>query len=373
MLMAFLDTNIFFNNWYLRSPNFSVLANYLGNSGATLLLSEVVRQEVEAKFNSEREKLLKNLAGELRRVADFQHQPMSVEPPALDGDFNFLKVVERRFENVEVIAVDVVSPRDLVPRAIKATRPFREGEKGFRDTLIWMSLLAYLKKFGQRNLKLLLVTANSNDFFEKSSEGAVLHSDLRKDLLELGLKVDIVPYTSVKGLIDQEVDLGLHSFSHEQFKEAHGDEMEHLAGDAAEAFLSALPLSELQVMLESAGVPAELVRPIRSFTVIDFEGTEDPEVTSFEKLKDETIYIGYTFNLLTVVFTVVVDANDYFAHQKEYDAYFINPSVSGSSVSLEVLRRCDFEGGLSYSHETSQFISVTIDNASLRHQGRYTW
>lgn len=373
MLMAFLDTNIFFNNWYLRSPNFSVLANYLGNSGATLLLSEVVQQEVEAKFSAEREKLLRTLAVELRRVADFQYEPVSIKTPALDGDFNFLKVVERRFENVDVIAVDVVSTRELVPRAINATRPFREGEKGFRDTLIWMSLLAYLKKFGQRNLKLLLVTANSNDFFEKSPEGVMLHSDLRKDLVEHGLKVDIVPYTSVKGLIDKEVDLGLHSFSHEQFKEAHGDEMEDLAGDAAEAFLSDLPLGDLQVMLEDAGVPAVLVRPIRSFTVIDHEGTEDPEVTSFEKLKDETIYIGYTFNLLTVVFTVVVDANDYFNHQKEYDAYFINRSVSGNSVSLEVLRRCDFESGLSYSHETSEFTSVTIDHASLRYQDKYTW
>lgn len=373
MLMAFIDTNIFFNNWYLRSPNFSVLANYLGNSGATMLLSEVVQQEVEAKFKAEREKLLKSLAVDLRRVADFQHEPVSLETPALDGDFNFLKVVERRFENVDVIAVDAVTCRDLVPRAINATRPFREGEKGFRDTLIWMSLLAYLKKLSQRNLRLLLVTANSNDFFDKSPDGAVLHSDLRKDLMEHGLKVDIVPYTSVKSLIEQEVDLGLHSFSHEQFKEDHGDEMEDLAANAAEAFLSDLPLGDLQVLLEDAGVPAVLVRPIRSFTVLDLEGTEDPEVTSFEKLKDETIYIGYTFNLLTVSFTVVVDANDYFNHQKEYDDYFINPSVDGGSVSLEVLRRCDFEGGLSYRQETSEFTSVTIDSASLRYQGRYKW
>lgn len=373
MLIAFLDTNIFFNNWYLRSPNFSVLANYLGNSGATVLLSEVVQQEVEAKFSAERKKLLKSLADELRRVADFQHEPVPLETPKLDGDFNFLKVVEHRFENVDVIAVDAVSPRELVPRAINATRPFREGEKGFRDTLIWMSLLAYLKKLGQRNLKLLLITANSNDFFEKTPDGAVLHSDLRQDLMEHGLTVNIVPYTSVKALIAQEVDLGLHSFSHEQFREAHGDEMEELAGDAAEAFLSDLPLGDLQVMLEDAGIPAALVRPIRSFTVLDLEGTEDPEVTSFEKLKDETIYIGYTFNLLTVAFTVVVDANDYLNHQKEYDAYFINPSVSGSSVSLEVFRRCDFEGGLSYSQETSEFTSATIDHASLRSRGRYSW
>lgn len=373
MLMAFIDTNIFFNNWYLRSPNFSLLANYLGNSGATMLLSDVVQQEVEAKFRAEREKLMKSLAVDLRRVADFQHEPVILETPALDEDFNFLTVVEHRFENVDVIAVDAVSCRELVPRAINATRPFREGEKGFRDTLIWLSLLAYLKKIGQSNLRLLLVTANSSDFFEKSSAGAVLHSDLRKDLIEHGLEVDIVSYTSVKSLIEQEIDLGLHSFSHEHFKEAHGDEMEDLAAKAAEAFLSDLPLVDLQLLLEDAGVPAVLVHPIRSFTVIDREGVEDPEVTSFEKLKDETIYIGYTFNLLTVSFIVVVDANDYFSHQKYYEDYFINPYVDGGSVSLELLRRCDFEGGLSYRQETAEFTSVTIDRASPRYQGRYNW
>lgn len=373
MLMAFIDTNIFFNNWYLRNPNFSVLANYLENNRATMLLSEVVQKEVEAKFEEEREKVMKRLTVDLRRATDFQHEPVLLEMPALDADFNFLKVLEGCFKNVDMISVEAVSCGELVPRAINATRPFREGEKGFRDTLIWMSLLAYLKKLGQRNLRLLLVTANSYDFFDKSPAGAVLHSDLQKDLHEHGLKIDIVPYTSVRSLIEQEIDLGLHDFSHEQFKEDHGDEMENLAANAAEAFLSDLPLGDLRVLLEGAGVPDVLVQHIRSFTVLDHEGAEDPEVTSFEKLKDKTIYIGYTFNLLTVSFMVVVDANDYFNHQKEYEDYFINPHVDGSSVNLEVLRRCDFEGGVSYSQETAKFTSVTIDRVSLRYQGRYKW
>ncbi len=373
MLMAFIDTNIFFNNWYLRNPNFSVLAYYLENTEATLLLSDVVRYEVEAKFRTEREKLERAIEDNIRRAADFQHKPVDLEAPVLRDEYNFLEVVSHRFESVRLIPTDPVSSSDLVPRAISATRPFREGEKGFRDTLIWMSLLAYLKNHGHGNFKLLFVTANTNDFFEKASNGTALHPDLQKDLVAHGLTVEIVPYPSVKSLIEKEVDLGLHSFSHEQFKEAHGDEMEELAARAAEAFLKDLPLRDLQALLEEAGIPAMLVRPIRSFAVHDLEGAEDPEVTSFEKMKDETIYIGYTFNLLTVAFTVVVDAIDYLSNERAYEEYFINPNIDGNSVSLEALRRCDFEGGLSYRQDTSEFTSVTIDNASLRYQGKYAW
>lgn len=373
MLMVFIDTSIFFNNWYLRSPNFAVLANYLGNTGATLLLPDVVQYEVEAKFVAERERLARALSDDLRRAADYQNKPVAIAAPSLSDEYNFFDVVAQRFENVKAISTDSISVRDLVPRAISAKRPFREGEKGFRDTLIWMSILAHLKDGGHSNMKLMFVTANSNDFFERSSADAALHPDLRNDLAEYQLTVDIVPYPSVKSLIAAEIDLGLHSFSHEQFKEDHGGEMEELAGRAAEAFLSDLPVDELKEMLVEAGVPAVLARPIRSFTVLDIEGTEDPDVTSFEKLKDETIYIGYTFNLLTVVFTVVVDAHDYFNNEKEYENYFINSVVSGNSVSLELLRRCDFEGGLSYRQEASEFTSVDIDYASLRYQDKYEW
>lgn len=128
MLMIFIDSNIFFNNWYLRNANFAVLANYLSNEGASLLLSEVVRQEVEAKFNAERDTLQKSLMKDLRRVEDFQQPPRPIVSPPFDDAFNFIEVVNDRFDSVELVGLDDVSNRDLVPRAINAKRPFRDGD-----------------------------------------------------------------------------------------------------------------------------------------------------------------------------------------------------------------------------------------------------
>lgn len=373
MLMIFIDSNIFFNNWYLRNANFAVLANYLSNEGGVLLVSDVVRQEVEAKFNLERDTLQKSLTKDLRRVADFQQEAVPFVSPSFGGTLDFIRVLNGRFDSVELIGLDDVSNRDLVPRAISARRPFRDGEKGYRDSVIWLSLILHLKKMRAHSLKLVFINANSHDFFDKATSGVSLHPHLKDDLSEHDVRVEIVPYTSLKDFIGSEIDLGLHSVKHEQFEDEHADEMEELASRAAERYLQDMSLSEMQDFVDAGGVPRSLARQIRSFSVEDNEGVEDPSVTSLSGLKDGSLYIGYSFNLLTVLYTVVVDLDDYLAHREEFEEYFLNMTIEDRSVTLELYRRCDFEASLAYRQDLTEFTSVSIDSASLRSQSKYRW
>lgn len=48
-----LDTNIVFNNWYLRGPHFSLLEKYLGLSDARLFVPEIIALETKNNFNKE--------------------------------------------------------------------------------------------------------------------------------------------------------------------------------------------------------------------------------------------------------------------------------------------------------------------------------
>ena len=371
MLAVFIDTNIFFNNWYLRSANFAVLANYLSNERGILLLSEVVRQEVEAKFKSESTTLQKSLAQDLRRTEDFQQRPERQEPPALDINFDFAKVVNDRFDNVELVNIEEISNRDLVSRAISVRRPFRDGEKGYRDSVIWLSLLQHLRKASVSERRLIFINANAHDFFDKTTNPIELHPHLLEDLSEYSADLKIVLFKSLKDFIDQEVDLALHSVKHDDFEEENGNEMEELASRAAERYLQDMPLNEMQSFLEAADIPKHLVREIRSFSVEDFEGIEDPEVISLTGLKDGSLYIGYRFNLLTVRYTVTVDLDVYLSRKEEFDEYFLNMTLEDRSASLELFRRCDFEASLAYRQDLTEFTSVSIDDASMRRREKY--
>jgi hypothetical protein len=62
----------------------------------------------------------------------------------------------------------------LQQRSISRTKPFNKGDKGFRDTLIWMNTVELVKDYH----RVSFVSANTSDY----AEGSGLHPDLEKDL-----------------------------------------------------------------------------------------------------------------------------------------------------------------------------------------------
>jgi hypothetical protein len=72
-----------------------------------------------------------------------------------------------------------VSHQDVVARALTRRRPFRESGKGYRDSLLWYTILECLQT---DRMPVALVSANSADFGELE-----LHTDLSHDLDALGL------------------------------------------------------------------------------------------------------------------------------------------------------------------------------------------
>ena len=365
-MLIFIDTNIFFNHWHLKAPLFELLANYVSNERATVLVSEVVCEEVTAKFQSERASAAKELTKAVRRATDFQSDPKPAVAPALDEVYDFQAILKARFENLTVVPYDTVPHSLLVPRAISSVRPFRENEKGYRDSLMWLSLLEHLKAKHSNRGELVFINANSNDFFRTDPAGLKLHADLEADLSKAGFSGTFRPFTSLKDFADAEIDKVLHSIRHEEFEERLGSEMEDLAADAAIDYLQQMSLPVAQNFLEDAELPRRCARAIRAFTVEDHEGVEDPEVLSLSTLSDGSLYVQYRFNLLTCMYTVEVSTEDYWANVDEFNEEFINIDVQERLVQMQTFRRVDFDASLAFEPSSDEFTSVSIDRAVAR-------
>lgn len=365
-MLIFIDTNVFFNHWHLRAPLFDLLANYVSNERATVLVSEVVCEEMNAKFRSERTSAEKELAKALRRATDFQFDPKTIVAPALDEEYDFRVILAARFENLKIVSFDTVPHSLLVPRAISAIRPFRDNEKGYRDSLMWLSLLEYLRTKHSNRGELVFINANSHDFFRTDSTELKLHPDLEVDLSKGGFDGILRPFNSLKDFADAKIDKVLHSIKHEEFEERFGDEMERLAADEAIDYLQKMSLPATQEFLEEAELPRRCARAIRSFEVEDFEGVEDPEVLSLSPLMGGSLYVRYRFNLLTVIFTVEVSTEDYLGNLDEFDEEFINVDVQDRLVQMQMCRRIDFDASISFEPKSEEFISVSIDRAVPR-------
>jgi hypothetical protein len=85
-----------------------------------------------------------------------------------------------------------VAHHDLVDRVLARRRPFSEGEKGYRDALIWYSTLECAASGA-----VILLSANTKDFAREQDNGSYeLASDLATDLEALGLPLDRVSLTT---------------------------------------------------------------------------------------------------------------------------------------------------------------------------------
>lgn len=367
-MFVFLDSNIFYNNWYLRAPMFNLLANFVNNQRGTLLLSEVVRREVAAKFKVESATVARELVVLSRKAQGFLPSTEDNQTilPEFSSEYDLAEHLRQRFDRVVSVPFDTVQHGELIDRALGIVRPFREGEKGYRDSLIWLSLRDYLKDYTGEPTEVFFINANVNDFFEKKADGISIHPHLTSDLAELKGKVELKPYSTLKEFIDKEIDSVVHSVRHEEFEDACGAEMEYLAATKGIQYLQDMSLSEVRKFLEDGGVPGRLTRLIQNFNVEDFEGLEDPFVLSRQGLKDGSLFIQYRFNLLTAIYCVDVPTEDYMENDGDFDSYFLNADIVGRTTRLEIPKRVDFVASFVFSPEQRKFIASSIDYAALR-------
>lgn len=106
-----------------------------------------------------------------------------------------------------VLGYPSVAHADLVRRDLARRRPFRETGKGYRDCLIWHTVLAVC---ADSKPPVGFVTANASDF---ALDGR-LHPELVADLAPLGLRCeDIVLFTSLDDLLKRHVEPQLQTAS----------------------------------------------------------------------------------------------------------------------------------------------------------------
>ena len=147
MRYIFLDTNIFYNNWHLKNANFKYLFNYLENNGFRLVISELVCEEVQNIHNRELELSFNELRQVFHKIEKLVDSTNMININALPNViYNFKELLREKARSVEFISYEHINQREVVRRALQKIRPFQEEDKGYRDTLIWLSLLSFLDR-----------------------------------------------------------------------------------------------------------------------------------------------------------------------------------------------------------------------------------
>lgn len=357
MQYVVLDSNIFFDHWHLNNAEFRMLADFIKNSQSVLLISEIVCSEVDNLYDREQKKVISELEKNYEKALRFNNERKSFNLEGLIEPYDFKKVIQEKVEFVEFYKYDTIPHSVVVGRAIGNILPFRDKEKGYRDTMIWLSLLDYLKS-KSKNDHVFFISRNSSDYY--SSDKQNLHEILKHDLAEQKINCTITVFSSLNAFIKDKVETNELEFSNESISDKYLDLIPRVIESEVEWYFNLMQTYDFKKLLDSTRILFRYASSLIYHVFEIDEGIEDGEVVSYKRLSSNTLYINYQFNLRRCTIELVIPLTEYLQHQFGIDVFYNNSYLEEDKAHLFYYCRPDFQVSFVYDIEKK-----TIDGFEL--------
>lgn len=200
MVTIFIDTNVLVPDPFFKGEFASLLLKLAKEGKVELLIPVIVFDELKNRFEisvKEDYNSLKKHASSLTKITgkEFAHDELELN--------NHLKrfndFYEYQFEKKhlsQILYSNDILP-ELVHRSIKRIKPFSPKKEEFRDGIIWLTIVDYMKEYDDKDC--FFVSNNVAEFYDTDKKS--LHPDLSKDCDRILL------HKSFKELIIKEKEL----------------------------------------------------------------------------------------------------------------------------------------------------------------------
>lgn len=363
---VFLDSNIFFKKWFLESSQLRLVFHYLNNECETLFLSELVVEEVDNKYRSLAAKTLSDLEREVANLRAF-YPSLSVGLPVMDElpHYSLRSKLKEKVDSLSIVNYDDIPQSVVVGRAIASKRPFQEGEKGYRDTLIWLSFLRHLEKF-EIDGDVAFITANAKDFM--GSGKGVFHPDLQEDLAAAGLTCRVQAFSSLNDFISENVNAVDHLIDESKVEAL----VEGYLEDEGVNYLENMSHSHLLELEEHLFGGSRVLANSSPITAHIVEGMEDLDLEATRDMGEGNVFIASTYELRMIELDFDITLHDYEVHKDSINKseFVFDVSIGGGVVTIMSLVRPVYEVSFVYNVETEQCDGYYVDGLSFRRSNR---
>lgn len=203
-----IDSTEFFNDYRVRGTSFEFLAKYLADTSSSLFIPRIVFEETVNHFKEHLTSHVNNSKRELfnvRRILDSTQKILEFEVDIEKSTEEYQQYLKTRIEelNGTVIEYDKITLSDIVQRSLQRQKPFdREGRKGFRDAIIWETILKNILSNIKNDIQIALISNNSNDFGKDDT----LDDELVAELERLDKEPNIIKlFNGMKSFVDKEI------------------------------------------------------------------------------------------------------------------------------------------------------------------------
>lgn len=222
-----LDTNVLFQHRRLDGPSFELLEEFLRQSRSQLYVPRIVLDEASKKFQEDLRKKIDDVDAAIKRLNGVLSTDCGAGPPTITLDdcvseYDRSLLARLKDLGAQQPGFGDLSIQDLADRALKERRPFLDRDRGFRDALLWETIL---KDTLHPDFQTVLVTSDAG-----FANDGILHPDLQQDLLEAGhTETKVTLLRSMEELLETIVKpaLALHKAAFDRIELIK----EHLLGD----------------------------------------------------------------------------------------------------------------------------------------------
>lgn len=199
--MIFVDSNILCSNFYMRGPSFEVMKKV-----GTIVIGEIVFDEVINKYREMLTEHLQKAQKSIDGVNRFFPSDIVILSPSIDvessceqyRDFLEMHIIESGLSIPE--GYPPLTHKEIVSRELQRKKPFKPNGSGYRDYLVWRTVLDAAKSYASEEFH--FITDNTQDFSD-TKQKEQLHPDLQQDLDDLGIGKDRFHYwPSIKAFLD---------------------------------------------------------------------------------------------------------------------------------------------------------------------------
>ena len=361
-MKIFLDTNVFYNDYFMKNANFKYLFHFLNNEDHELILSELVIEEVENIRNREVRSSLAEIKKNIKIIQKLNLSKIEYEANTLGiQEYKLLPLIDEKVESHQVFDYENIPHREVVNRALINKKPFIEGEKGYRDTLIWLSFLSYLSEQKITDEEVIFITENKSDFFKVKNKKISFHKDLIEDFVANDIKTKITPYTSLFDFVNSTIDQNDHAIDRVNLELI----LEEYVESEGENYLENMTNTDLSEYLEDS-IFESRVKEILEIRTDVWEGLEDTVIEQTTKMEGSDIYVSYSFNLRRVTLEIDIPEVDYIENQSELYRLFDDIDVSSGIATLTTYVRPYFNVSFIYNDRKNTLSDFDVAHLWLR-------
>lgn len=200
-----LDTNILRNDYFFNSYQFRILQDFVRKTFSTIVIPEIVFDELVALYKRDllfHERNIRKSQNNLESLLEGTN--IHFEKLKLDIDEvvkEYTEYIKNRLGkiNVEFPEYQDLFLREVVRRSNERIKPISDKGEEFRDVILWLTILDYLKK--ERFDETVFISNNIRDFADVSQTS--LHQQLQDDLKSQNSTLTY--YKSLNDFIDYRV------------------------------------------------------------------------------------------------------------------------------------------------------------------------